>query len=82
MFKSSILYRAVATMLLASMVLNYVQALEWQANGGCSTSWGGRCNAQCIGEASRKGVCKGVKIFSSIESGGCVWGWNVCRCQC
>ncbi|KAK3836889.1 MAG: hypothetical protein J3R72DRAFT_449997 [Linnemannia gamsii] len=82
MFKSSILHRAVAMMLLASVVLSYVQATEWEAKGGCSTSWGGRCNAQCIGEASKKGVCSGKKIFSSIEGSGCWVGWNVCKCKC
>ncbi|KAG0259673.1 hypothetical protein BGZ95_004613, partial [Linnemannia exigua] len=82
MFKSSTLYRTVAMMLLASIVLNYVQALSWEANGGCSASWGGRCNAQCIGEATKKSICKGKEIFSSIESSGCWLGWNICKCQC
>ncbi|KAG0372008.1 hypothetical protein BGX24_000866, partial [Mortierella sp. AD032] len=82
MFKSSILHRAVAMMLLASVVLNCVQATEWEARGGCSTSWGGRCNAQCIGEAIKKGVCQGVEIKSSIEGSGCWLGYNVCKCKC
>ncbi|KAF9130187.1 hypothetical protein BGW39_003369 [Mortierella sp. 14UC] len=82
MFKSSTLYRAVAMMLLASIVLNYVQALSWTANGGCATSWAGRCNAQCIGEGSKKPECNGKQVFSGIESSNCFWGWNICRCQC
>ncbi|KAG0300547.1 hypothetical protein BGZ97_003169 [Linnemannia gamsii] len=82
MYKPSTLYRAVTMMVLASFVLTYVQAYSWTANGGCATSWAGRCNAQCKGEALSKGECNGKTVDSGIESSHCFWGWNICKCKC
>ncbi|KAF9584505.1 hypothetical protein BGW38_006209 [Lunasporangiospora selenospora] len=80
--KMNKLYTIMATMFLALIMVNYVQALSWTASGGCKTDWAGRCNNQCIGEASKKPACNGKKTFSGIESSNCVWGWNICKCQC
>ncbi|KAG0319453.1 hypothetical protein BGZ97_002104 [Linnemannia gamsii] len=82
MYKPSTLYRAVTMMVLASFVLTYVQAYSWTANGGCATSWAGRCHSQCKGEALNKSQCKGKTVDSGIESSNCIWGWNICRCKC
>ncbi|KAG0272439.1 hypothetical protein BGZ96_005309, partial [Linnemannia gamsii] len=62
MHKPSTLYRTITMMVLASFVLTYVQAYSWSANGGCTTSWAGRCNAQCKGEAQAKSQCNGKKV--------------------
>lgn len=52
-----------------------------QASGGCKTDWAGRCNAQCIGEASQKGYkCK--DIDSDITGSNCFIGWSTCECTC
>lgn len=54
---------------------------DWQASGGCKTDWAGRCDSQCVGEATKKGwVCK--EIDSDITSSGCFVGWNTCECTC
>lgn len=54
---------------------------KWQASGGCKTDWAGRCNAQCIGEASQKGYkCK--DIDSDITGSNCFIGWSTCECTC
>ncbi|KAK5809559.1 hypothetical protein F5H01DRAFT_45703 [Linnemannia elongata] len=79
MYKPSTLYRAVTMMVLASFVFTYVQAYSWTANGGCTTSWAGRCNAQCKGEALSKWECNGLKVDSGVESSNCIW---ICKCKC
>lgn len=55
---------------------------NWQAAGGCKTDWDedNRCLSTCIGEANSK--CIGWKSMTAVIQGGCVWGWNTCRCVC
>ncbi|KAL0942104.1 uncharacterized protein CTRU02_204867 [Colletotrichum truncatum] len=55
---------------------------NWQAAGGCKTDWdeNRRCLTQCMGEANSK--CRGWKSMTAVIQGGCVWGWNTCRCVC
>lgn len=61
-----------------------ILALEvWQAAGGCKTDWDedNRCQNTCVGEA-RAGKCTSMKSMASAITGGCVIGWNTCRCIC
>ncbi|KAF2677831.1 hypothetical protein K458DRAFT_423537 [Lentithecium fluviatile CBS 122367] len=55
---------------------------NWQAAGGCKRDWDEdrRCLNQCIGEANSK--CVGWKSMTGVIQGGCVIGWNTCRCVC
>jgi hypothetical protein len=60
------------------------QALKnWQAAGGCKSDWDedNRCLNQCIGEANG-GKCPRWKTMQGWIQGGCLPGWNTCRCNC
>lgn len=55
---------------------------NWQAAGGCKRDWDedNRCLSQCVGEANSKRV--GWDSMTAVIQGGCVIGWNTCRCIC
>jgi len=56
---------------------------NWQAAGGCKRDWGKNrhCLTTCIGEAEL-GKCVSWKYMTAVLQGGCVPGWNTCRCVC
>ncbi|KAH7202896.1 uncharacterized protein BKA55DRAFT_531280 [Fusarium redolens] len=54
---------------------------QWQAVGGCETDWKDRCDAQCVGEAVKKGY-KCEDVTSHITGSNCLWTYSTCECTC